>query len=155
MLNAYYRLTRTVLEYSTVTPPESMPTGGAIFRMLLLQVASFGRFGYVDCCHRTGELIFGMKHERGCPRHKNTRTDGLYVFFLILLHNVKHIVFEGKITCLEEKDHRYVDDIKIVFQCEVHVGCRFAIVEWCAECKVAMAHQMSAITHATTNASNP
>ena len=115
-----------------------MPTGGAIFRTLLLRVASleiyFGHFGYVDLPPE--ELIFGIKHRRGCARNKNTSTIGLNVFFLFLLHNVKYIVFEGKITSLEEKDHRNVDDIKIVFQCEVHVVCRFAIVEWCAVCTV-------------------
>ncbi len=95
------------------------------------------------CQFATGRAIIWMKNGRGSARHKSTRTlctivscVELLLFFLVLLHHVKHIVFEGKITFLEEKDHRYVDDIKIVFQCELDVGCCFAIVEWCAECKV-------------------
>ena len=45
-----------------------------IFRTLLLRVASleiyFGHFRYVDLPPE--ELIFGMKHGRGCARNKNT-----------------------------------------------------------------------------------
>jgi hypothetical protein len=98
-------------------PIRPYATGGATMQSTVHHLVSFK----IWCLSRT----------RPAPYH-----GGLFLFFFLLVHMVKHFVFKRKIASLCEEDHCYVKEVEIIVPYHVHVGCRFSVFQVCSEYKV-------------------